>query len=96
MKGQLSYRFVVLLRIIAAIIGGYFLTIYLSIALSLFLPLSKAEGVVVGLLSSFVIYTSAVLWVFVARTVLKACLGLLIPGLLSFFVLTFFVPTFLL
>lgn len=96
MKVQMSYRFAVLLRVIAAIFGGYFLTIYLSIAISFLLPFSKVEGVMVGVLSSFVIYTCAVLWVFSAKTLLKAWLGLLIPGLACLFVLTFFVPGFLL
>jgi hypothetical protein len=70
-------------RVLAAIFGGYLLANVIAIALSYVLPGSRADGVLVAMFISFIIYAGAVVWVFTARTAWVAWLGLLIPGLVS-------------
>jgi hypothetical protein len=64
-------------RIVAALFGGYALAALSSVAV-LALPLSKPQAVLTGMLASFAIYAGAVIWVFAARTALKAWAGLLL------------------
>lgn len=64
-------------RIVAAIAGGYALGALASVA-ALALPMSAPQGVVTGMLVSFVFYTGAVIWVFLARSATRAWLGLAI------------------
>lgn len=75
----LRYRLGVASRAVAAIGGGYALGGLVSASLALFLPTSRLEAALVGTLASFVVYALAVMWVFAARTALRAWLGLLIP-----------------
>lgn len=84
--------FTITSRVIAAIIGGYLLANCLSILLAYLLPLPQADGVLVGIQASFIIYAGAVLWVFAAKTAWKAWLGLLVPGLVSAVLLYFLIP----
>lgn len=67
-------------RIVAAIAGGYALGALASVA-SLALPMSAPQGVIAGMLASFVIYTAAVIWVFIARSATRAWLGLAVAAL---------------
>jgi hypothetical protein len=64
-------------RIIAALFGGYALAALGSVAV-LALPMSKPQAVLTGMLASFAVYTGAVVWVFAARSALKAWAGLII------------------
>jgi len=64
-------------RIVAALFGGYALAALSSVAV-LALPLSKPQAVLTGMLASFAIYTGAVIWVFAARSALKAWAGLIV------------------
>jgi hypothetical protein len=64
-------------RIIAALFGGYVLAALSSVAV-LALPMSKPQAVLTGMLASFAVYTGAVVWVFAARSALKAWAGLII------------------
>jgi hypothetical protein len=70
-------------RILAALFGGYLLANVAAIAVSYLLPGSRADAVIVSIFASFIIYAGAVIWVFSARTVRAAWLGLLIPGMAS-------------
>ncbi|HWK71087.1 DUF3649 domain-containing protein [Pollutimonas sp. M17] len=63
-------------RIVAALFGGYVLAALASVA-TLALPMSKPQAVLAGMLASFVIYACAVIWVFAARSALRAWAGLL-------------------
>ncbi|CAO3401756.1 DUF3649 domain-containing protein [Azospirillum sp. 11R-A] len=63
-------------RIVAALFGGYALAALGSVA-ALALPLSKPQAVLTGMLASFAIYAAAVVWVFAARSALRAWAGLL-------------------
>lgn len=67
-------------RVIAAIVGGYALAALASVA-AVALPMPKAEGVMAGMLLSFLVYACAVVWVFAARSALRAWAGLLAAAL---------------
>jgi len=67
-------------RIAAALLGGYALAALTSLA-ALALPMDKAQGVLTGMLLSFVVYAGAVVWVFAARSARRAWAGLLIAAL---------------
>ncbi|WP_424810925.1 DUF3649 domain-containing protein [Roseococcus sp. YIM B11640] len=69
----------VLSRTIAAILGGYGLASLAAICMALFLPMTRADAVVTGMLASFAIYAGAVIWVFAASSAWRAWLGLLVP-----------------
>jgi len=80
----LSYRFAVLSRVLAAIVGGYALAITASMLLVSLLHLSRADAVLTGMLSSFIFYAAAVIWVFAAATATRAWLGVVLPSAACF------------
>ncbi|WP_244610040.1 DUF3649 domain-containing protein [Lampropedia puyangensis] len=63
-------------RIVAALLGGYALAALTSLA-ALALPLPRSEAALAGLLASFLVYATAAIWVFAARSAARAWLGLL-------------------
>lgn len=67
-------------RIAAALFGGYALAALASMA-TLALPVPKPDGVLWGMLASFIVYACAVLWVFAVRSAWRACAGLLAAAL---------------
>ena len=67
-------------RIAGAIFGGYALGALASVA-ALALPMSAPQGVVTGMLASFIFYAAAVIWVFLARSARRAWAGLLLVAL---------------
>jgi hypothetical protein len=67
-------------RIVAAVFGGYGLAALASVA-ALALPVSKPEGVLTGMLASFVVYAGAVVWVFAVRSARRAWTGLLVAAI---------------
>lgn len=75
----LSYRIGVTSRLLAAVVGGYGLASLASVCLSFWLPLSRADAVVSGMLSSFVFYLLAVIWCFACRSAARAWFGVLVP-----------------
>lgn len=77
----MSYRLAVTSRVLAALFGGYLLAALASICLSLWLPMPRAEAVVSGMMTSFLVYLVAVLWCFASRSAWQAWLGLAVPGL---------------
>lgn len=68
--------------VLAAVIGGYSLASGAAIFLGAVLPMARAEAVLAGTLLSFAIYTVAIIWVFSARNLKLAWLGLMLPALL--------------
>ncbi len=50
-----------------------------SVCLTLWLPISRADAVVSGMLSSFVFYLLAVIWCFACRSAARAWFGVLVP-----------------
>lgn len=77
---NLSYRLAVASRCLAALLGGYLLASMASVCLSLWLPLSRPEAVLSGMMSAFLFYLGAILWAFAARTAARAWLGILLPA----------------
>jgi hypothetical protein len=77
-----SYRLAVTSRVLAAVLGGYVITALASVCLTLWVPMARAEAVVTGMMSSFVVYLLAVIWCFACRTAWRAWLGLIVPSLL--------------
>lgn len=67
-------------RIVAALVGGYALAALTSVA-TLALPMTDVQGVLTGMLASFIVYTCAVIWVFAVRSATRAWLGLLVAAL---------------
>jgi hypothetical protein len=61
----------VLLRVLAAVLGGYVLASVAAMAVAFIMPWccgwSRAEGVLAGSLLSFAFYLAVVIWVFSAR-----------------------------
>ncbi|KAA0946981.1 MULTISPECIES: DUF3649 domain-containing protein [unclassified Pseudomonas] len=76
----LSYRLGVTSRLLAAVVGGYLLASLASVCMTLWLPLSRADAVVSGMLSSFVFYLLVVIWCFACRRVAHAWFGVLVPS----------------
>jgi hypothetical protein len=83
-------------RITAAIVGGYLLANLLSILLSYvmcsFLSVPKVDGVTSGILSSFLFYAAAIIWVFSTKTAGQAWLGLFITSLFGAIGVYFLMP----
>ncbi len=69
-------------RTIAAIVGGYALASLFAVACSVSSRDSRADVVLVGMLTSFAVYVGAFLWCFAASSALRAWLGLLLCALL--------------
>lgn len=67
-------------RITAAVAGGYVVGALSAVA-ALALPIDTVQAVLTGSLLSFLVYTTAVIWVFAARTAWRAWGGLAIVSL---------------
>lgn len=77
-----SAKMMLLSRVLAAIVGGYALTSGVAVLLSSILPLPRGEAVQTAVLSAFITYTCAVIWVFSVQDVRRAWLGVLLPAIL--------------
>ena len=77
-----SYRLAVASRVLAAVFGGYLIAALASVCLSLWLPVARAEAVVIGMMTSFLVYLLAVIWCFTCDSARRAWLGLIVPGLM--------------
>ncbi|MHC8409655.1 DUF3649 domain-containing protein [Pseudomonas sp. Hz4] len=85
MKGKIpalpaSYRLAVTSRVLAAVLGGYLVAALASVSLTMWLPMPRAEAVVTGMMSSFLVYLVAVLWCFACRSAWQAWFGLIVPS----------------
>ncbi|SFG61192.1 iron transporter [Methylobacterium gossipiicola] len=67
-------------RVALAAFGGYGVAALATAFLSLVLPMARSEAVATATLLSFAILVGAVIWVFSARTLARAALGLAVPG----------------
>ena len=79
---SLAYRLAVTSRILAALFGGYLVAALTSVCISQWMPMSRADAVVTGMLLSFLSYLVAVLWCFACRTAWQAWIGVLLPSAL--------------
>jgi hypothetical protein len=76
------YRSAVLGRVLLAAFGGYGVAALATAFLSLTLPMERSEAVATATLLSFAILAGAVIWVFAARTLARAAIGLGLPAAL--------------
>jgi len=65
----------------AAIGGGYALASLVAVALALVLPLDRMDAVLTGMMASLVVYAAAAIWVFAARSALRAWIGMIAAAL---------------
>ena len=77
---SLTYRLAVTSRIIAALFGGYLLAALTSVCFTQWLPMSRADAVVTGMLASFLAYLGAVIWCFACRSAWRAWAGIVLPA----------------
>ncbi|WP_095077727.1 DUF3649 domain-containing protein [Pseudomonas sp. Irchel s3h17] len=77
----ISYRMAVTSRVLAALLGGYILAALASICMGLWLPMPRAEAVLSGMMTSFLVYLVAVLWCFACRSAWQAWSGVMVPSL---------------
>jgi len=75
-----KYRWGIASRVLAACLGVYALASVMAAVLALAAPRlfgwTRADGVLLGTMISFALYTVVSLWVFCARSALRAWLGL--------------------
>lgn len=69
-------------RCVAAVLGGYGCTQVASIVVAHLVPGSRADGVLVATMTSFLVYTGAITWSFAAASTRRAWIGLLVPTVL--------------
>lgn len=77
---SLAYRLAVTSRIVAALFGGYLMAALTSVCITQWVPMSRADAVVTGMLLSFLTYLLAVIWCFACRTAWRAWAGILLPA----------------
>ncbi|SFP44084.1 Protein of unknown function [Variovorax sp. OK605] len=84
MTAGVRYRLGVASRAVAAIAGGYGVAALSAALLALCLPalfgMARSEAAMTGTLASFLVFAIAVMWVFAARTALRAWSGLAIAA----------------
>ena len=73
-------RLAIAARIALAALGGYALAGLASAALALALPMDRADAASTATMLSFAVYAAAVLWVFGARRLATAAIGLMLPA----------------
>ena len=71
-----AYRLAVTSRALAAVVGGYLMASLAAVCLALWLPTSRADAVITGMMSSFVFYLLA------CRTAWRAWCGVMLPSAL--------------
>ncbi|MBX3639304.1 MAG: PepSY domain-containing protein [Nitrosomonas sp.] len=70
-----AYRNGILMRVLAATLGGYAAASGLAMLLPLVLPMARAEAVLASTLLSFVAYTGVIIWVFSVQAPKRAWQG---------------------
>ncbi len=70
-----TYRNHILMRVLAATLGGYAVASGLSMLLPMMLPMARAEAVLASTLLSFAAYTTVVIWVFSVQAPQRAWRG---------------------
>ena len=74
-------RLAIAARIALAVFGGYGLAGLATAALALALPMGRTDAASTATMLSFAVYAAAALWMFAARRLVTAALGLLLPAL---------------
>jgi len=76
--GAARYRWAVLSRIAAAVLGGYALAAASAASLAVWLPMTRVDAVVTASMLAFVVYAAGVMWVFAARDTWRAWAGIVL------------------
>ena len=79
--GRIYWRSTIVFRVLAAVAGGYLLANCAAIGLAHAFPGPIAQGVMTGLLISYLVYAVAAMWAFAAKTAWQAWLGILVACL---------------
>ena len=69
-------------RTVAALGGGYGLASLVAAVCAVGLPLPRPDAVLAGMMIGLGVQAAAAIWVFAARTAIRAWIGLAIPGAL--------------
>lgn len=77
--GLARYRWAVVSRIMAAVLGGYALASASAAVLAVWLPMPRVDAVVTANVLTFVVYAIAIMWVFAARSTWRAWAGMVLP-----------------
>ncbi|MGC4071951.1 MAG: hypothetical protein QM760_05445 [Nibricoccus sp.] len=90
-RGSLRYRLAIASRALAAIAGGYAVAAGTNVALTLALKNTgpKEDVIMLATMPSFLVWAGAVIWVFTARTAVRAWLGVAVPGVVVAMVIWF-------
>ncbi|MGJ7566991.1 iron transporter [Variovorax sp. GB1R11] len=84
MSTGVRHRLGVASRAVAAIAGGYGVAALSAAVLALCLPaafgMARSEAAMTGTLASFIVFALAVMWVFAARTAVRAWTGLAVAA----------------
>lgn len=83
MSEPARYRWAVVSRVAAAVLGGYALTSALTLLLALAWPLPQAQALMASTMLSFTVYTVVVIWVFAARSLIRIWIGLVAGTLVT-------------
>ncbi|WP_017937382.1 DUF3649 domain-containing protein [Zestomonas thermotolerans] len=75
-KSRASSPWSITSRVLAALVGGYALAYGFTAFFTVYLPLARPDRVVFAGLLSFVVWTAAVIYVFAARSAIRAWLVL--------------------
>jgi hypothetical protein len=77
-----AYRLSVVSRVMAALVGGYFVAYASTALLTVILPFDRINRVVTASLLSFVVWCVAAIWVFAARRAWQGWWTQLVAGAL--------------
>ncbi|MGO2365855.1 MAG: hypothetical protein ACTH56_04320 [Pseudoalteromonas sp.] len=83
-----SYKYKVVLRFIAAIVGGYVFTSCFICLLALVLPLSKLDAVLISTTISVFVYTCVFIWSFTVKSLARIWITILLTTGLTTLALT--------
>ncbi len=64
----------------AAIVGAYLLASAVAAATAVFMPGSRLDAALAGTMLGLVVFAVAALWAFVARSALRAWIGMVAPA----------------
>ncbi len=76
-------------RVLIALLGGFLLANLTAILISYFSSNNKVDAIVAGMMTSFIVYTLVVMFVFSTKTVRSAALGVCFSCLVVFSAITY-------
>ncbi|MDL2269077.1 hypothetical protein LJC71_03555 [Desulfosarcina sp. OttesenSCG-928-A07] len=71
-------------RLLIAVVGGFFAIKLWAAALAGYLPLSPTDATAFGIMVGFVMFVVSGIWAFSASTLVRALSGLLVPSIICF------------